>query len=104
MNWKKLTRSALTLVLVCCLVFNLVTLPVRAAAGGLVAAEIVKASTVSCNPYVVAGACLIALGVWAGAQTGAFEDLSARASLWMLDQKLTNSRGEIDVLQTVNAA
>ena len=104
MNWKKLTRSALALVLVCCLVFNLVALPVSAAAGGLVAAEIVKVSTVSCNPYVVAGACLIALGVCVAAELGVFEELSARASLHMLDQKLTNSRDEVDVLQTVNAA
>ena len=32
MNWKKLTRSALALVLVCCLVFNIVAIPTQASA------------------------------------------------------------------------
>ena len=104
MKWKRLGSSALALVLVCCLIFNMMVVPAKAVGGGLAAAEIVKASTVSFNPYVVGAACLIALGVWAAAELGAFEELSARASLHLLDQKLTNSRGEVDVLQTVNAA
>ena len=79
-------------------------LPVRvyAMSGGLVAAEIVKASTVSCNPYVIGAACLIALGVFAVAESGAFENLNRNLTNWMLSQNFTNSRGEFDVLQTVN--
>ena len=100
----RLFRACVCLILVCCVLVLNSPIQVNAAAGGLVAAEIVKASTVSCNPYVVAGACLIALGVWAAAESGVFERLSGHISLRMLEQKLTNNDGAIEVLQTVNAA
>ena len=98
----RLFRACVCLILVCCVLVLNSPIHVHASAGGLVAAKIVEASTVSCNPYVIGAACLIALGVWAAAETGAFENLNRNVTNWLMTQNFTNSRGEFDILQTVN--
>ena len=98
----RLFRAFVCLILVCCVLVLNSPIHVHAVGGGLAAAKIVEASTVSCNPYVIGAACLIALGVWAAAETGAFENLNRNVTNWLMTQNFTNSRGEFDILQTVN--
>ena len=81
-------------------------LPVRVhatTAGAIAAAKIVSVSTVSVNPVVVAAACLIALGVWAGAESGAFENC-ARVTADALSEGGWVHDGAVEVFQTVTAA
>lgn len=71
MKYSRLLRTMLCLVLVCCLVIH--ASPLRVDASAVVGAEIVKASVVTGNPYIIAGAALAALGIYAGVETGAFD-------------------------------
>ena len=102
MNFKRIGRILVCLLLICCLTFHAMIPRAEASSIGA-AATIVKASTVTCNPYIIAGATLIALGVYAGVETGAFEtvanncvDALEAAGAWIKD-------GAMELLRTEDA-
>lgn len=102
MNFKRIGRILVCLLLICCLTFHAMIPRAEASSIGA-AATIVKASTVTCNPYIIAGATLIALGVYAGVETGAFETVANNcvsaleaAGTWIKD-------GAMELLRTEDA-
>ena len=102
MNSKRIGRVLVCLLLICCLTFHAMIPRAEASSIGA-AATIVKASTVTCNPYIIAGATLIALGVYAGVDSGAFEtvanncvDALEAAGTWIKD-------GVTELLRTEDA-
>ncbi|MBQ8239824.1 MAG: hypothetical protein IJZ38_03140, partial [Bacteroides sp.] len=98
----RLFRCLVCLLLVCCILIN--CSPIRAHATAAGAAAIVKGSVVTGNPYVICGAALVALGIYAGVETGAFEavvnsavDFLDTAGGWIAD-------GSMQLFKTVTAA
>ena len=85
MKWKRLGSSALALVLVCCLIFNMMTVPAKAT--GLEILIPVGVSTVAVPVAPVAMACLVLLGLYAGAESGAFADVSRRLEVWLYNNR-----------------
>lgn len=94
-------RCVVCLVVVCCIIFCSAFQAYATAAG---AAGILKASTVTGNPYVIAGAALIALGVWAGAETGAFETMVDGAVSFLDTVGGWIEDGSMQLLKTVDEA
>ena len=73
MKWKRLGSSALALVLVCCLIFNMCTIPARAL--GSIIAGVVSGKAIFDTVAVIAAAC-IGLGVAADLeQRGVFDEM-----------------------------
>lgn len=102
MKFKRISRILVCLLLICCLTFHAMIPRAEASSIGA-AATIVKASTVTCNPYIIAGATLIALGVYAGVDSGAFETVANNcvsaleaAGTWIKD-------GAMELLRTEDA-
>lgn len=102
MKLNRIGRIVVCLLLICCLTYHAMIPRAEASSIGA-AATIVKASTVTCNPYIIAGATLIALGVYAGVETGAFETVANNcvsaletAGTWIKD-------GAMELLRTEDA-
>ena len=99
MKYSRLLRTIVCLVLVCCLVVH--ASPLRVDASTVVGAEIVKASVVTGNPYIIAGAALAALGIYAGVETGAFDGVIQSAVSHLESLGSWIEEGSMKLLKTV---
>lgn len=95
-------RVLVCLFLICALLINLSPLRAEATAAG--GAAIIKASTVTGNPYIIVGAMIIALGVWAGTESGVFESVVDNAVSYLDSAGAILADGTMQLLQTVTDA
>ena len=101
MKWKRIGSSALALVLVCCLIFNMMTVPAKAT--GFEILIPVGVSTVAVPVAPVAIACLVLLGLYAGAESGAFADVAQRLEIWLYNSRWTHD-DRIELYRTTLAS
>ena len=81
MNFKRIGRMAICLLLVCVLLFNIVSIEARAT--GIVETIIAGVSTVNVPVAIAIGATLIALGVCAGSDSASFNNVVSSAESWL---------------------
>jgi len=100
MNFKRICRSLMCLLLACCLLFNVFLQKAEATGAGLVAAPITGVATVTVTAPMVIGASLIALGIAYGTNDDfqlLVDTAVSAAGDWVKD-------GTVELLQTVNSA
>ncbi len=97
----RLFRCVVCLVLICCVLVQISPLRVKATA---VAPAIVKGAVVTGNPYVIVGAGLIALGVWAVSENKeAFQEVVDNAVSYLESTGEWIQDGAMELLQTVDS-
>ena len=101
MNFKRIGRILVCLLLICCLTFHAM-IP-KAEATSVAVPLIQKAAVVTGNPFVVVAATLICLGIYKGVESGAFETVANNcvsaleaAGTWVKD-------GVVELLRTEDA-
>lgn len=95
-------RCLVCLLLICALLINLSPIKAEATAAGAVG--IAKASLVTGNPAIIVGAALLAVGVTAGVESGAFENLIDNAVSYLDSAGGWIENGTMQLLQSVTEA
>lgn len=101
MNFKGVLRPILCLLVVCCLLVNLSPIKAEATAA---AGTIASVASVSGPAGIVVGAAIIALGVYAGTQTGALQNVVNSAVSYLDAAGGWIKNGSMELLKTVDAA
>ena len=102
MNFKRIGRMAICLLLVCVLLFNIVSIEARAT--GIVETIIAGVSTVNVPVAIAIGATLIALGVCAGSDSASFNNVVSSAESWLGTQVGYVQDGFVKMVRVVDEA
>ena len=98
----RLFRAAVCLILVCCILFSNASVHVYATGAGALIPTFTGIATVSVPVLPVAIAGLVALGVYAGTQSGFFGDVARSASDWLEGDGLA-ANGAVEIIQAGTA-